>query len=109
MTEWIAAANDAKRVELDLQDRLAVAYRRYANASRQARRYESRILPRARKSLELVTGGYENRQVNYLTLITSQRTFIRVNLSYLDAVRELRNAAALIEGQLLSGSLTNRR
>lgn len=107
--EWIAASREVQRIELDLQDRLAVAYRRYANARQQADRYRSRILPRARKSLELVTGGYDTGQVDYLTLITSQQTYVRVNLSYLDALRELREAAAIIEGQLLTDSLANRR
>lgn len=106
--EWIAARNDARRIELDLQDRLAVAFRRYANAHQQADRYNSRIQTRARRSLDLVTDGYQKGQVDYLMLITTQQTFVRVNLAYLDAVREFREAMAVIEGQLLSDSLSQR-
>jgi len=105
--EWIAANSDVKRIELDLQDRLAVAYRRYANARQQADRYHIRILPRARRSLNLVKKGYDEGQVDYLSVLTSQRTFVRVSLSYLTAVQELWSAALVIEGQLLSGSLAN--
>jgi cobalt-zinc-cadmium efflux system outer membrane protein len=105
--EWIAANNDVKRIELDLQQRLAVAYRRYANARQQANRYLARILPRARRSLNLVKEGYDEGQVDYLTVLTSQRTFVRVNLSYLDSVQELWSAALVIKGQLLSGSLAS--
>ena len=106
--EWIAACQEVKRLELQLQDRLAVVYRRYPNARQQVNRYKQRILPRARRSLDLSTHGYNQGQVEYLTLNTSQRTFVRVNLSYLAAVRQLREKAILIEGKLLSGSLSSR-
>ncbi len=107
--EMVSAQNEVRRIELDLQDRLAVAYRRYANARQQAQRYSLQILPRARESLELVTNGYENGQVKYLTLINSQQKFVRVNLTYLNSVQQLWEAATLIEGQLLSESLSDRR
>jgi len=103
--EWLAANNEVRRIELDLQDRLAVAYRRYANARQQADRYRQRMIPKARKSLELVTRGYEMGQVKYLTLLTAQQTHLQVNLAYLDSLQEFRASAAVINGQLLSGSL----
>lgn len=106
--EWIAASNEVKRIELDLQDRLAVVYRRYANARQQAERYSHRMVPRAERSLKLVTDGYQKGQVEYLTLLTAQQTFLQVNLSYLDALRELRTAASIIDGQLLGDSLADR-
>ena len=102
----MVANNEVKRIELDLQDRLAVAYRRYANARQQTDRYSQRMVPKAKKSLELVTAGYEKGQVKYLTLLTAQQTYLQVNLSYLASLRELRVSSAVIEGQLLGGSLT---
>ena len=106
--EWVAACNEVKRIELELQDRLAVAYRRYANARQQADRYSKRMVPRAKKSLRLVTDGYESGQIKYLPLLTAQQTYLQVNLSYLDSLQELRAAASMIDGQLLSESLTKR-
>jgi len=106
--EWIAASNEVARIELDLQDRLAVAYRRYADARQQVGRYTDRMLPRAERSLKLVMEGYEKEQVPYLTLIESQQTHLQVSLSHLESLQELRTASAIIEGQLLSGSLTKR-
>ena len=105
----IAAVKEVERIELVLQDRLAVAYRRYANARQQVERYGQRMVPRAKQSLELVTDGYEKRQVEYLTLLTAQQTNLQVNLSYLDSLRELRAASAIIDGQLLSDSLAGGR
>ena len=104
--QWMAARDEIKRIELDLQDRLAIAYRQYANSRQRVDRYKDRMVPKAKRSLQLVTLGYEKGQVEYLTLLTAQQTYLRVSLSYLDSLRELRSAAAFIDGQLLSGSLT---
>jgi len=104
-SEWIAACKNIERIKLRLQDQLATAYRRYANARQQAERYSQRIVPRAERSLELVTNGYEMGQVDYLTLLTAQQTYVQVTLSYIDSLRELRTASAIIEGQLLTDSL----
>ncbi|MBM82620.1 MAG: hypothetical protein CMJ78_18815 [Planctomycetaceae bacterium] len=103
--EWIAAKKDAERIELHIQDHLATAYRRYANARQQVERYGTRMVPRAKKSLALVTGGYEKGQVQYLTLLTAQQTYLQVNMSYLESLREFRTSMALINAQLFSGSL----
>ena len=107
--EWIAANNEVQRIELDLQDRLAVAYRRFANSRQQADRYSQKMVPRAKQSLELVTDGYDKGQVNYLTMLIAQQTYVQVSLSYLDSLRELRTSAAVIEGQLLTDSLKGSR
>jgi len=103
--KWVAASKEIKRIELLLQDQLAVAYRRYANALQQQRRYREKILPRAKRSLEIVTKGYENGQVEYLTLLIAQQTYVQTTLAHLEALKELRAAEALLSGQLLSGSL----
>ena len=72
-------------------------------------RYGHRMVPKAKRSLKLVTDGYEQGQTKYLTLLTAQQTYLQVNLSYLDSLRELRASAAVIEGQLLTDSLTGSR
>lgn len=107
--EWMVAKKDVERLELDLQDRLAVAFRRYANARQQAERYGDRMLPRAKKSLKLVKSAYEKGQVEYLTLLTAQQTYVQVSLSHLDSLRELRTSLVVIEGQLLTESLAARK
>ncbi|MEO1996000.1 MAG: TolC family protein [Planctomycetaceae bacterium] len=99
------AIDDVRRRELDLRDRLAVAFREYDNARQQIGRYTDRILPRAQRSLQLVSDGYQKGQVDFLTFVTSQRTFVQTNLAFLKSVQDLRRAVTVIEGQLLSGSL----
>ena len=105
-SEWILANQQARQIELDLQDRLAVAWRRYANARQQVDAYRQRIVPRSQRSLDLVRDGYEKRQVEYLTLLTAQQTYFEVNLAYLNSLRELWSSAMIIESQLLTGSLS---
>ncbi len=103
--EEAAARAEVRRVELELQQRLAVVFRQYSNALHQAKRYRDRILPKAERSLELVLNGYDNGQVEYLTLLNSQQKFVEVNLAYTDSLEQLQKAAALLEGQLLTDSL----
>ena len=108
-SKLVEAINEVKRIELDLQDRLAVAYRRYTNARQQVERYSQKMVPKAERSLKLVKDGYEKGQAEYLTLLTAQQTYVQVSLSHLESLRELRASSAVIEGQLLTGSLTKRR
>jgi cobalt-zinc-cadmium efflux system outer membrane protein len=99
------AQTELSRIELSLQERLATAFRRYTTARRTVERYHRDILPRAKKSLDFVSGGYRRGQVDFLTLLTSQKSYFQVELTYLSAVLELRAASVAIEGQLLSGGL----
>ena len=105
--EWNAARANVARIELDLQNRLAAAFERYSNARQQVEIYKSTILPNARASLDLTTLGYRQGEFAYPTLLISQRTFFQTNLTYLEALRELRQSAVAIDGMLLSGSLSN--
>ena len=103
--EWVRASQEVRQIELRLKDHLATSWQRYLNAQQQVERYRHRMVPRAKQSLKLVTDGYDQGQVQYLAVLTAQETFLRVNLRYIDALNELRTAASLIEGKLLSGSL----
>lgn len=105
--EWVLACQEVKRIELNLQDRLAIAFRRYTNARQQVQRYGQRMLPKAKRSLSLVKNGYQNGQVEYLTMLTAQQTYLQITLSYLDALQELQTAADVIEARMLTNSLAN--
>ncbi|MFP6768109.1 MAG: TolC family protein [Planctomycetaceae bacterium] len=102
--ELVQARYELKRLDVDLFHRAATAFRKYANARQQARRYAEQILPRASKSLKLVRNGYRQGQVRYLVLLTTQRKYVEVNLSYLESIRRLREAVTVIESQLLTGT-----
>ena len=105
-SELAAAQREVRRVELVLQDRLAEVFRRYANARQQTEQYKAEILTDAKSSLDLVRKGYQQGEFGYLELLTAQRTYFRVNLAYLESLRQLRVSAVKIEGLLLTGGLT---
>ncbi|HVT26475.1 MAG TPA: TolC family protein [Lacipirellulaceae bacterium] len=103
--ELAAAASNVSRVELSLQQRLATAYARYANARQQVDHYEKEILPDAQSSLDLVNEGYRQGEFYFLGLLTAQRTYFQMNLAYLDALLQLHESSIEIDGMLLRGSL----
>jgi len=100
-----AAQADIERLMLELRNRLAIAFERYANAQQQVNQYAQAILPDAQESLKLVREAYSSGQIGYLQLLTSQRTYFQSNLAYLEALRELRQSVAVIDGLLLTDSL----
>jgi cobalt-zinc-cadmium efflux system outer membrane protein len=103
--ELTAAQQALYQVELELQNRLAPTFERYANASNQAIRYREKILPAAQESLDLNRKAYMAGELNYVGLLTAQRTYFQTHLNYLDAVRSLRIAEVQLEGLLLQDSL----
>ena len=105
----VRARFDVERLEVNLQLRAATAYREYSNARHQARRYSTKILPKALKSIELVRSGYSNGQVRYLELLVAQQKYVEVNLAYLVTIRKLRESATVIESQLLTVGLHGHR
>ena len=100
-----AARADALRLELSLQQRLAAAFERYANARQQVERYRGSIIPNAKRTLDMVLLAYRQGEFPYIRLLTAQRTFFQANLAYVDALRELRVSTVVIDGLLLEGGL----
>ncbi len=103
--ELNSAGFEVRRIELQIQERLTAAFRRYENARNQVDTYARELLPNAKESLDLASLGYRQGEIPYLDLLTSQRTFFRVKMAYLDALKELQSSYSLIEGMLLDGSL----
>ncbi|MHB8899398.1 MAG: TolC family protein [Thermoguttaceae bacterium] len=103
--ELVAAQQETQKVELALYQRLAVVFEQYNNARDLVEKYSRDILPNAEESLKLTNSGYKQGEYGYLSVLTAQRTYFQTSLTYLDALRELRDSAATIEGNLLTGSL----
>jgi cobalt-zinc-cadmium efflux system outer membrane protein len=99
------AMDEANRIRLQLQQRLAEVWRRYETAYTQAEIYRTRILPRSRETLDLTTQAYEGGQLDFLRVLTARRTFFENRMEYLKALIELRRAEAELQGFLLTGGL----
>ncbi len=102
------AVRNVDRVELDLNRRLADAFRQYSDAHITATTYATDILPRAQQTFDLVQQGYAEGEVGYLDVLAAQRTFSQTNLTYLDALGSLWESYVQIDGLLLDGSLLQR-
>ena len=103
--ELTDARRDVERLQLQLQQRLATAFQQFESAWQQAEKYRGEILPDAGQSLKLTREGYRAGELNYLTLLTAQRTYFQVSLSYVQSLQSLHVSRAAIEGMLLSGGL----
>ncbi len=105
----VAAERQLNALELAMQEQLARVFERYKNALQQTRRFETTLMPKSSEALELTRKAYEIGEINYVSLLTAQRTFSQNQLAYLDALESLRVADSEIDGMLLSGSLTSGR
>jgi outer membrane protein, heavy metal efflux system len=89
---------------LALEQRLAVAMRDYLTARERSRRYAERVLPVARESLELINRGYQEGELDYLSVLSVQQTYAQNSLSYLQDLETAWKRWAEIDG-LLVGTL----
>jgi cobalt-zinc-cadmium efflux system outer membrane protein len=102
-----AAQHAANAVDLDLHQRLAPVYERYVTHRQRVENYQRGILRDAQESLDLTRQGYEAGELDFLNLLTAQRTYFQTNLDYIDALSRMWIAVAEIDGLLLSGSLSS--
>jgi cobalt-zinc-cadmium efflux system outer membrane protein len=105
---WAAAEQRVRQVELRLTDQLATAYRQYTSARQQVERYQQQLIPRADRSITLVQQGYQHGQIDYLTLLSTQRTYFQIRMEYLKSLSQLHHHAILLKGLMLSGSFQQR-
>ena len=98
--------NELSVLRIKLRVRASEVFRDYENSRLAEQRYRETMLPIAEKNLRLVQTGFESRQLDFLSFLTAQRTFLRINLSYLEASERLIEAVSLLNGQLLKDHLS---
>ncbi len=106
--QLFAAQRELSVVELDLQDRLAPVYERYASSREQVARYEQVILPKAAETIELMQTAYRLGELSYVNLLTAQRTNAQTQIDYLDSLERIAVAEAEMRGLLLAGVFSTR-
>ncbi len=104
MAQTTSAQRDLERLQLQLRQKLAAAYKDYSSGLAQVRAYDQEILPKSRQSLKLVSDGFP-QQVGYTVLLTAQRTYFQAELARLEAMEKLWEAAQRMQGLLLEDSL----
>ncbi|MBX3444347.1 MAG: TolC family protein [Planctomyces sp.] len=100
-----AAEQELQQLQLNLRQRLAGVFERYASSRSQVERYQQRIIPRADESLSLTRRTFDAGETSYLIVLTAQRTYFQTSLAYLESLETLRIAEAELEGFLLRDSL----
>ena len=100
-----AAQQRVQKKALDLRQRLAIAYGKYLDADLQIEAYDKEILPKAKETFDLISIGYQEGEIDFLQLLTAQRTYSQFSMTYLEKLRESWQQSVKIEGMLLSGSL----
>ena len=94
------AAQEVGRVQNDLSNRLATAFRQYASAQKQADRYRTAIQPAAQEAYQLSLAGFRGGQFEYLKVLVAQRSVAEANLEYVRFMTEQWRAASEIAGLL---------
>jgi len=104
--ELTAAHREVERLELDLRTRFAATLERYANASAEAERYKTSIVPDAKESLQLLSDVYKAEgRIDFVRLLIAQKTNFQTQIDYLNALRDWWEAKLEIDGLLLTGGL----
>lgn len=103
--EMEAAAYRAERRALALRQDLATAFEAFTRAKIEADITRDQILPKARQTWDLVVEGYAQGEVDFLNLLTAQRTYFDANLNYLNALRQVWREGNRIRGFLLDDGL----
>ena len=91
-------------VEQQLRREWGAATQRLRAAIEQARNYRERILPKAERALELVSGGFEQGKFGFIDLLDTQRTTAEARLAYQQKLLELNIAQAEIEALVAAAS-----
>ncbi len=105
--EYARACQNVERLKMSLSARLAGAARDYDSARVSVAQYEQEIVQQAEESLALSEQAYEAGEFGFLEVLTARRVYFEATLQLIDARRELAQAAARIEGLLLSGGLAD--
>lgn len=86
------------RTENELTSQLAAAVGNYQAAEQLVNRLEHEIVPRARRTVDIAQNGYTQGQFDFLRLLQAQKTYIEVDLAYINAQEARWLAAAEIAG-----------
>jgi cobalt-zinc-cadmium efflux system outer membrane protein len=101
--ELRAAEAEARQLELELRGRFETAYTAYVNALRVADVYREEIIPKADEAYRLYLARYQEMTAAYPQVLIARRTWLQVNLDYIDTLEALYRAALPLQGFLLGG------
>lgn len=96
-----SAQQEVGRVENDLSERVASAFRDFAAARQRAERYRTGIVPKAKEAYQLSLRAYQGGTFEYLRVLEAQRTISQANLEYVRALGDAWKAASILSALTL--------
>ena len=99
-----SSIQEVARVENELADIFATAFRTFDAAQRRAELYRTSILPKLQEAAELSRKAFQGGQFDILRLALAQRAFIEARVEYVKVLAEAWKAAAELSGLLLEES-----
>jgi cobalt-zinc-cadmium efflux system outer membrane protein len=105
VAEVTHAERERDRVRLALTSAFAAPYEAYRLALETADRYRSQILPQAQQAYEQYLQRYQEMAAAYPQVLIAQRTLFQLQEEYVQSLVSLRQAAATINGFLLTDGL----
>ncbi len=104
-SEWIRTSREVKRLQLQLARQLADEFKKYVASQAQIGLYRSKMIPASAETLKLSQLAFEAGELNYLQLLTAQRTFAETNIEYVRSNGNLWQSMVAIDGLLLTDGL----
>jgi cobalt-zinc-cadmium efflux system outer membrane protein len=100
--ELVGAQADVRRQELTVRSRFTTAFTAYRDAVRTSEAYRTEIIPKAEQAYRLYLEKYQTMNAAYPQVLIARRTWLQVNLDYIDALEEVYRAALPLQGLLVT-------
>ena len=105
--EYGAAVQNVERIRRSIRRDLARTMAEYTMAELTVRQYRDLILPKSEETLQLVQKARAAGEFDFLRVLTARRAYFDAKLKYVTAQGRLAQAAAKVDGLLLTGGLSN--
>ena len=104
-TDMMRQQAEIRRVELELQQRLANTYQQYLTSLQMATEYGRVIVPESKLAYEGLLASYQDNRVDWPEVLDAQQEYFDVRLTQIQQLEEARANEVLVRGFLLHGGL----
>ena len=101
----IHAEAERRRLEFDLQSRVAGVFSQYLTALRASEVYRGEIIPQAEQAYRLYLARYREMAAAYPQVLIAQRTLFQMTAAYFDNLEEAWRAGLRLQGFLVGEGL----